>query len=61
MNKQKMIQNVCGILSFLGFMFMLGTVGAMEHDTIALGQGAIQSIIGLAVFAGAAYKGGFMG
>ncbi len=60
MKRQKIFKNICSFISFLGFMFLIGTVGGMEHDTITLGQGILQSIIGLVVFAGAAYIGGFM-
>lgn len=60
MKRQKIFENVCNFISFLGFMFLIGTVGGMEHDTITLGQGILQSIISLVVFAGAAYIGGFM-
>lgn len=58
--KQKTFETICSIVCLLGFMFMLGTVGAMEHDIISLGRGIIQSAIGLAIFAGAGYLGGFM-
>lgn len=58
--KKKTFTNICGIVSFLGFMFMYGTVGAMDQDTISLTQGIIQSAIGLTLFGGAAYIGGFM-
>lgn len=60
MKRQKIFENVCGVICFLGFMFLVGTVGAMENDTITFGKGILQSIISLAVFAGAAYIGGFM-
>ena len=56
--KRKRYETICGIISFMGFMFVLGTVGGMEHETITLGQGMLQSIIGIAVFAGAEYIGG---
>ncbi|MEN6487849.1 MAG: hypothetical protein ABFD66_03040 [Smithella sp.] len=58
--KQKAVKKICGITCFLGFMFVFGTVGALENDTITLGQGILQACIGLAVFAGAGYLGGFI-
>ncbi len=38
----------------------LGQLEGMELETLTTEQGMLQSIIGLAVFAGAAYIGGFM-
>lgn len=59
--KRKHLENICGIISFLGFMYLVGSIGATEHNTMTLGQGMLHSIIGLSVFVGAAYIGGFMG
>lgn len=60
MNKKR-FETICGIVCFTGFVYLIGTVGAMEHDTITLGRGILQSITGLVVFAGAAFIGGFIG
>ncbi len=60
MRRRKAYQNICGILSFLGFLLLMGSVGAMELDNISTTQGMLQSIISLAIFAGAARIGGFM-
>lgn len=60
MKKQIILKNVCGVLCFLSFMFLIGSVGAVEHNNITLGQGLLQSVISLTVFAAAAYTGGFM-
>ena len=49
-----------GIVCLLGFLYVAGAVGALENDAISIGQGILHSIIGLAVFAGSAYAGGFM-
>lgn len=51
---------ICGIACITSFLFLAGTVGALENDAITLGRGILLSIIGLAVFAGSAYIGGFM-
>lgn len=59
--KRKHKETICGIISCLGFLYLMGSVGAMGNNTMTLGQGTLHSIIGLAVFAGAAYIGGFMG
>ena len=55
-----MKKNICGIACITSFLFLAGTVGALENDAITLGKGILLSIIGLAVFAGAGYLGGFM-
>jgi len=60
MRKRKLFENICGGVSFLGFLLLMGTVGAMENDTITLGRGFLQAVICLAIFAGAAYLGGYM-
>lgn len=39
-----------GIICFISFMFILGTVGALEQDSISIGQAIIQAIIGLIIF-----------
>ena len=38
-----------GMLAILGFLFQLGTVGALENDVIGIGQSLIQLAIGGAV------------
>lgn len=60
MKKRKLFESVCGVISFLGFLLLIGTVGAMEQDTITMGRGFLQSVICMSIFAGAAYIGGFM-
>lgn len=60
MRKRKLFENICGVVSFLGFLLLMGTVGAMENDNITLGRGFLQAVISLAIFAGAAYLGGYM-
>lgn len=55
-----MKKTLWGIICLLGFLYVAGAVGAMENEAISMGQGILQSIIGLAVFAGSAYAGGFM-
>lgn len=53
-------RRICAVISFLGFMFSLGSAGGVETDTLPLGRGAICMFLGIAVFAFAAYKGGYM-
>ncbi|MDF2984920.1 MAG: hypothetical protein K0R50_430 [Eubacterium sp.] len=58
--KKKTFQRICGVISFMGFMLVLGTVGAMENNNIAFTQSIIHSAIGLVMFGGGAYAGGYM-
>lgn len=39
-----------GALAVLGFLFQLGTVGALENDVIGLGQSLIQLGFGGVIF-----------
>ena len=58
--KTKTKERIFGTVCALGFLFLLGSAGSLENDTISLEQGTLQMIIGLAVFAGGGYLGGFM-
>lgn len=60
MKKQIILKNVCGVLCFLSFILLIGTVGAVEHNNITLGQGLLQSVISLLVFLAGGYIGGFL-
>lgn len=44
------LKKVFGVLAFMSFMFLLGTVGSIEQDMIALGTGTIRMIFGLGGF-----------
>lgn len=37
------------IISFLSFLFVIGTAGALELDNITMGQAIFRSIIGLTI------------
>ena len=41
------MKKVFGILAFLSFMMVFGTVGAIEQDMISLTRGIVQGAIGL--------------
>ena len=41
------MKKVFGILAFLSFMMVFGTVGAIEQDMISLARGIVQGAIGL--------------
>lgn len=42
------MKKVFGVLAFLSFFYLLGVVGAVEQDTMALGAGMVRMGIGLA-------------
>jgi len=44
------VKKVFGTLAFLSFFFLLGTVGAIEQNTLALGIGTVRMIFGLVGF-----------
>lgn len=53
-------RTICGAVSLIGFMLLLGTVGAMDFNEIPLWQAVIQAIVGMVMFAGGAKMGGLM-
>lgn len=56
--KRKIVKIVFAMLSLVCFFLMLGTVGAIETDTIPLLKGAVSSFMYLGLFAIFAYLGG---
>ena len=44
------IKTVIGVVGFLAFFFTIGTVGAVETDTLTTGTGFIRSLIGISIF-----------
>lgn len=50
----------CGLTAFFGFMVMLGTAGSSDLDLIPFAQIVKQSLIGLGMFVGGLWLGGFM-
>ena len=44
------MKKVFGVLAFLSFFYLLGVVGAVEQDTMALGAGMVRMGIGLGCF-----------
>lgn len=45
------IKTVCGVIAFVFFFLMLGTVGAIEQDQVALGTGTIRAFVFEALWA----------
>lgn len=41
-------RRVCGILAAASAIFLLGTVGGLEHDTLPLGAGTIYMAVSMA-------------
>jgi hypothetical protein len=58
--KRKTKRTVYGITCILGFLFMVGSFGSMDFNTISLEQGVLQCVIGLVIFAVAGKLGGFI-
>lgn len=44
------MKKIFGTIAFLSFLFLLGTVGSVEHGMIPLGTGVIRIVAGLAAF-----------
>ena len=49
-----------GTVAFLGFVLLIGTVGSSDLDLIPFSQIVKQSLIGLGMFTGGLWLGGFM-
>ena len=48
---RKAVRFTLGLVGFLAFFFMIGSIGAVEQDYISLRQGAVQMFSSLAVWA----------
>ena len=53
---QKRFRQACGIVAALGFLLILGTAGASDYDLIPMRQ----SCIGLVMFGGGLWLGGYL-
>ena len=40
--EEQIMKKVFGVLAFLSFFYLLGVVGAVEQDTMALGAGMVR-------------------
>ncbi len=56
----KAIRFACGVGALLAFLFVFGTVGAMENDAVTVGAGLLRCGIGLAVAFGLATAAGIV-
>lgn len=43
----KIASVLCGIIAVLGFIYLLGSVGALDNDSIGIVQGFKQCFVGL--------------
>lgn len=57
--KRRRARKIARTISVLGFLLMLGTAGASDLNAIPLKQIIIQISIGLLMWVGGAWKGGF--
>lgn len=55
-----MTKRVGGIISAAGFLLLIGTAGVSDQGLIPLSRVIWQSLLGLALFAGAGTIGGFI-
>ena len=57
---RKRFRQACGIIAALGFLLVLGTAGASDCDLIPMSQILRQGCIGLVIFAGGLWFGGYL-
>lgn len=43
----KIASALCGIIAVLGFFYMLGSIGALDNNSIGLAQGFRQCFVGI--------------
>lgn len=58
--KRKIVKTICAFICAMGFLVTIGSVGSVETGMLTLGRGLIQAVIGLVLFSGAGFLGGFM-
>lgn len=54
----KIIKTICATLFLVGMFVVVGSVGAIECDTVGIAQGLMQAVGGLALAAVSAFIGG---
>jgi len=42
---ERLRKRTCGAIAFISFFMLLGSVGALENDSITLAQGAVQMLL----------------
>ena len=53
-------RRICAWISGVAFLMMLAAIGSVEQGSVGLLPGMVRAGAFLAVFAAAAYKGGYM-
>lgn len=54
-----MKQKICAAVAMASFIFILGTAGALDCDSITFNQAAIRTVSAIMIFTGSVYIGGF--
>ena len=57
---RKIRTHICGVICFLGFMVMLGAASSSDLNLIGVPAIIKQCAIGMAMFVGGGYLGGFI-
>lgn len=57
---QKRFRRICAAVAIAGMFLMLGTAGASDCGDIPISQILTQSAIGLAMFSGGLWLGGYL-
>ena len=56
----KIASIVCGVIAVLGFIYVLGSVGALDNDSISIAQGFKQCLIGVVALVGGSLGAGLL-
>lgn len=56
----KIASVLCGIIAVLGFIYMLGSIGALDNNSIGMAQGFKQCLLGVVALAGGALGAGLL-
>lgn len=57
---KKAWRKICGLAAVIGLALVLGTAGSSDLGVIPFSQAMAQSAIGLAMFSGSLWLGGFL-
>ena len=56
----KIASIVCGVIAVLGFIYLLGSVGALDNNSISIAQGFKQCLIGVVTLVGGSLGAGLL-
>lgn len=54
----KIVKAICATLFLVGMLVVVGSVGAIECDTVGIAQGLMQAVGGIAIVAVSGFIGG---